>query len=199
MKSLPFITVLFFSLTVAAHARSVETLFHQPTDPVGGNPKGNVTIVEFFDYQCSYCVSMLSVIDKIVKTNPNVRVVYKEYPIKGSMSEFAARAALAANKQGKYHQFSRALLYSRHHLSPSAVYEVAEKAGLNVDQLKKDMDSKAIRDQLEKNLTLAEQLNVTGTPAFFIGKTSAQTNNNVDFIYGSMSQRELQREINKNG
>lgn len=198
IKSFAFLTTFAFSLVNVAHAESVEALFHQASDPIHGNPNGKVTIVEFFDYQCSYCTSMLPIIDKIVKNNPNVRVVYKEYPIKGSISEFAARAALAANKQGKYRQFSRALLYTRYHLTPGTVFEVAEKVGLNIDQLKKDMESPAIRAQLNKNLALAEKLNVNGTPAFFIGKTSAQTQHNVDFIYGSMTLGELQSEINKN-
>src|SRR5689334_12549783 len=83
----------------AVKAESVNALFHQNSDPVAGNPKGKVTVVEFFDYQCSHCMTMAPVIEAIIKNNPNVRVVFKDFPIRGPVSEFAAKAALAANKQ----------------------------------------------------------------------------------------------------
>jgi protein-disulfide isomerase len=86
-------------------AAYADPLFHQENDPIGGNPNGKVTIVEFFDYQCPHCVDMAPIIDSIVKANPDVRVVYKEFPVRGPLSKLAASAALAANQQGKYTAF----------------------------------------------------------------------------------------------
>src|SRR6185295_1294162 len=88
---------LFASFSVACFADTATWLLNEKNDPVAGNKKGNITIVEFFDYQCSHCSNMTPVLQKIIKQNPNVRVVYKEYPIRGMISEYAARAALAAH------------------------------------------------------------------------------------------------------
>src|SRR5437016_4513875 len=105
-----FFIGLFFSLSFAVHAQSVNALFHQAHDPVAGNPNGSVTVAEFFDYQCSHCISMAPVMANIIKDNSDVRIVFKEFPIRGSISEFASRAALAANMQGKYYEFNHAIL-----------------------------------------------------------------------------------------
>lgn len=190
-----FSIVTLFSLT--AYAETVNALFHQAGNPVVGNPRGNVTVVEFFDYQCGHCISMVPVMDAIIRSNPNVRVVYKDFPIRGPASEFAARAALAANKQGKYYQFSHRLLTASEPLSANFILQTAKNLGLNVERLKKDMNSSSVTHELSSNFHLADQLNVTGTPAFFIGKTNATDIKEVNFVLGEMSQRELQDAINK--
>lgn len=171
-------------------------LFKNPQDPYIGNPKGNVTIVEFFDYECTYCVSMIPVINTIVRNNPNVRVVYKDFPIRGPASAFAARAALAANKQGKYRRFSHDLLVTNRRLTPNNIYDIAENAGLDVEKLKKDMDSPAIKGQLRNTFRLAHSLGISGTPVFYIGKTNESNPDNIYQVIGAMSQRELQSAIN---
>jgi protein-disulfide isomerase len=187
---------LLFLFALNVHAESVNELLHQANDPVAGNPQANVTVVEFFDYQCSYCIDMAPVIDTIIKTNPNVRVVFKEFPIRrGSVSEVAARAALAANKQGKYLAFHHALLAADQPLTRDAVLTIAKKVGLNVNQLKKDMQSASVTNQINKNHQLAERLNVSGTPAFFIGNTQAQNMDQLKFVLGEMSQSDLQQAI----
>lgn len=171
-------------------------LFRQSDDPIGGNANGKFTIVEFFDYQCPHCVDMAPVLADIIKANPDVRVVFKEFPIRGPMSELAARAALAANKQGKYVEFNHALFMNNKPLSQDVILEVAKTAGLDVDKLKKDMNDSAIDTQLKNNVALAQELKLFGTPAFFIGKTDATTSSDIKYVPGQMNQTQLQTTIN---
>jgi len=169
-------------------------LFNQTNDPIAGNPAGKVTVVEFFDYQCPHCVDMAPVMSEIIKSNPDVRVIYKEFPIRGPMSDFAARAALAANKQGKYVDFSHALLTADKPLTKEVVFGIAKDKGINVDQLQKDMSDASITSQLKSNMVLAQNLKLFGTPAFFIGKTSGGS---IEYVPGQLSQQELQKLIDK--
>lgn len=178
-------------------AKFAEPLFHQANDPFSGNPNGKITIVEFFDYQCPHCVGMAPVLDAIVKANPDVRVIYKEFAIRGPMSEYASRAALSANKQGKYLEFSHALFKLPNPLTQDAILQAAKDTGLNVDQLKKDMADKAIDDQLKANTKLGTDLKLFGTPAFFIGKTDTQPNGTITYFPGEMKQEQLQTEVDK--
>lgn len=188
---------LLFSFSLAVHAEPTNALFRQGNDPVAGNPNGKITVVEFFDYQCGHCVSMAPVISAIIKANPDVRVVFKELPIRGTTSQFASRAALAAKKQGKYYAFSHALMMTNEPLNQTTIMEIAQKTGLNVVKLKKDMNDKSTYQQLNANMKLAEDLQISGTPAFFIGKTNATNSQDVTFRLGEMSQSELQDAINK--
>ena len=168
------------------------SLFSQANDPVAGNPKGKVTIVEFFDYQCPHCVDMAAVMESIIKANPDLRVVYKEFPIRGPISEFAARAALAANMQGKYTVFSHAVLAAPQPLTQDAIFDIAKKTGLDVDKLKTDMNGNAVSSQLKANNKLAQGLKLFGTPAFFIGKIGDK---NIKYVPGQMDQTQLQAAI----
>lgn len=186
---------LLFSTIV--NAQSIDQLFHQPHDPIAGHPREKITIVEFFDYQCGHCVAMAPVISAIIHANPNVRVVFKEYPIRGPMSEFASQAALAANKQGKYYPFSHALLSAHQPLTEELVFAIAQAMKLNIKQLKKDMQSNLVIAQLNANRKLADDLQLSGTPAFFIGKTNSKDSNAVRYILGEMTQNEMQEAINK--
>ena len=173
-------------------------LFHQTNDPVGGNPKGKVTVVEFFDYQCPHCVDMAPVTDAIIKANPDVRIVFKDFPIRGPMSVLAARAAIAASMQGKYYEFSHALLTSNKPLTQDVIFDLAKSTGLNVDQLKKDMASSAVDDELKATTKLAQDLKLFGTPAFFIAKSDVTTSKgSINYIPGQMDQKQLQGEIDK--
>ncbi|SRR5579883_284565 len=173
-------------------------LFHQNNDPIGGNPNGTVTIVEFFDYQCPHCIDMAPVMDSILKANPNLRIIYKEFPIRGPMSDIAARAALAANLQGKYIAFNHALLTADQPLTPDAIFQIAQTNGINVDKLKKDMNDPSIVNQIKANLKLAQDLKLFGTPAFFIAKSNVALNQGpVTYVPGAMDQKQLQGEIDK--
>lgn len=155
----------------SAFAARRKQIFDDPATPVGGNPKGDVTLVEFFDYRCGVCKSVHPVVAELVKTDSGIRRVYKEWPILGPESIFAARAALAAHRQGRYLAFHDALMAARGALDPAAVFSIAGKAGIDVARLKKDMDAPEIEAAIRKNYELARALNLNGTPSFLIGET----------------------------
>ena len=168
-------------------------LFHQKTDPVAGNPNGKITVVEFFDYQCPHCVDMAPVIANVIKNNPEVRFVFKEFPIRGPMSELAAKAALAANKQGHYYKFSHALLSTNQPLTEDSIMQIAKASDVNVPQMKKDMNDKVVADELKDNMKLAQDLKLFGTPAFFIGKTTGTSK--IEYVPGQVDAKQLQKLI----
>ncbi|MGC1235263.1 MAG: DsbA family protein [Xanthobacteraceae bacterium] len=149
-----------------AHAAEV---FDDADSPVSGNPKGDVTVVEFFDYNCPYCKVMAPVMEQAQAADPKLRIVYKEFPVLGPGSVFAAKAALAANKQGKYTVFHHALYQARGQVDEAKVLEVAAAVDLDIDRLKADMKDSAINGDLDKNTKLGELLHITGTPGFVVG------------------------------
>ncbi len=144
-------------------------IFDDPATPVGGNPHGNAAIVEFFDYRCPYCKQVQPSLQKLLDQDPQLRLFYKELPVLGPASVTAAHAALAAQKQGKYEAFHRAMMAARGQISDDTVYKVAGSVGLDVEQLKKDMAAPEIAQALKANLALADALNIHGTPAFIVG------------------------------
>jgi len=145
-------------------------LNEDPDSPVA-NPDGDVTIVEFFDYECPYCKTMASKLHDLLKTDKKVRFVFKEYPVLGPVSEFAARAALAARGQGKYVVFHFAMMAVRGQMNELMVLATAKEAGLDIEQLQKDMNAPEIAAILKRNKRLAEGINIQGTPNFIIGET----------------------------
>lgn len=153
---------------VVLKARADE-VFRDKESPIAGNPTGNATLVEFFDYNCPYCRRMAPIMEKLIGADPQLRVVYKEFPILGPNSVFAAKAALAAHEQGKYVPFHDGLFQLHGATEPSKVIEVAGKVGLDIDRLKSDMKQPAIQAAIEKNLALAQALRINGTPGFVIG------------------------------
>jgi protein-disulfide isomerase len=155
-------------LQAIVKSRSDE-IFRDAATPVSGNPNGDVTLVEFFDYNCPYCRQVVSVMIKAEEADPQLRIAYKEFPILGPNSTFAAKAALAANKQGKYVAFHRALYQVRGAVDPGKVKEVAMAAGLDMDRLNADMADPAIEAMIAKNVALAQALRINGTPGFVIG------------------------------
>ncbi len=158
-----------------AQAQAVKELKPQlvntPASPVLGNPSGDVTVVEFLDYRCPYCKAMHQPIADMIAADGNVRVVIKEFPILGDDSLFAARAALAAGKQGKYAEMHTALMTFKGKLSAQDVEKAAAQLGLDVVRLKDDMAAPEVDQELQQNYNLAESLGINGTPAFVIGDT----------------------------
>lgn len=154
--------------------------------PVSGNPKGDVTIVEFLDYNCGYCKRTVDAVKKTVAEDKNIRLVYMDMPILGPGSVTAATAALASVKQKKYDDFHYALMKFKGRLEEKSVFKVAEEVGLNLDDLKKEMQSPAIRDAIQRNISIARSLNITGTPAFLINDTK---------IPGAISQAQLAQAV----
>jgi len=155
-----------FKRTIAERS---EEILNDPAAPVGGNPAGDVTLVEFFDYNCPYCRRVAPTVAELEETDPGLRVVYKEFPILGPGSEFAARAALAASKQGKYVPFHKALMRATDQVTEQTVIEIAREAGLDTERLEQDMRDPAIEEAIARNLQLANALGITGTPSFVIG------------------------------
>jgi protein-disulfide isomerase len=146
-------------------ARSDE-IFNDAAAPVVGNAAGDATLVEFFDYNCPYCRKAAPVVDQLSQSDPKLKVVYKEYPILGPGSVFAARAALASQKQGKYLPFHDALYAFHGPITETSAMEVAAKVGLDIDRLKNDMADPAIDNAIKRNAALAEALGISGTPTF---------------------------------
>jgi protein-disulfide isomerase len=136
-----------------------------------GNPKGNVTITEFFDYNCGYCKAMFPSLMEFVKEDGKVRVVMKEFPILAPSSKTAAMAALASVKQGKYTELHTALMSYKGKLTDKAIMDTAKDVGLDVDKLQADMKAPQIAKTLERNIDLATVLQINGTPAIIIGKS----------------------------
>ena len=135
------------------------------------NPDGRIPMVEFFDYQCGYCKRVLPAIQRLRAEIPDVRMIYKEYPILGPVSEYAARAAIASRRQGKYLRFHDLLMGFRGRLSERAVLEVAARAELDVAELETDMKAPEVKAVIEANIALGLTMQVRGTPAMFIGET----------------------------
>ncbi|GAB2188297.1 DsbA family protein [Roseibium sp. LAB1] len=143
-------------------------LEQDPNAPVLGNPEGDVTLVEFFDYNCPYCKRAMPEVKALLETDPNVRLVYREWPILSPGSVFAARAALAARKQGKYDAFHWALMGHEGRIEEATTMEIAREIGLDVDQLEADMSAPEVEAHISLSMDLAEALNINGTPTFIV-------------------------------
>jgi len=146
-----------------------QELFNDPRSPVGGNPKGDVTVVEFFDYRCRYCRAVAPTVVNLEREDSQVRIVYKEFPILGPQSLLAAKAALASRAQGKYVALHGALMKAKGNFSEQRIIEIAAAAGLDTVRLRKDMRDSRIMASIEQNRALAQALGINGTPAFVIG------------------------------
>jgi protein-disulfide isomerase len=144
-------------------------LLNDPNSPVSGNLDGDVTVVEFFDYRCGYCKRVAGAVSQIQKDDPNVRVVYKDYPILGEASVLAARAALASKAQGKHVAFHEALLASKNELTQETILKIATAVGLDTERLNTDMQAPSLEGIIEGNRALARELGINGTPGFIIG------------------------------
>ncbi|WP_082376713.1 DsbA family protein [Ahrensia marina] len=150
-----------------------DELERDPNAPILGNPDGDVTIVEFFDYNCPYCRRVKPEIAALLERDDNVRLVYREWPILGPGSVYAARAALASQSQGKYEEFHWALMSLEGRAEEQAILETAASIGLDIEQLQADMNAPEIDSHIAVSMELAEGLNITGTPTFIIGKSIA--------------------------
>lgn len=165
-----------------------DLLEQDPNAPVLGNPEGDVTVIEFFDYNCPYCKRAMPEVQALLDADPDVRLVYREWPILGEGSVFAAKAALAARKQGKYEEFHWALMGLKGRVEESSVISVAKDVGLDVDQLRADMDAPEVLEHIATTTQLAQALGFNGTPSFVIGD---------DLLPGLVEQEQLQTVVDK--
>lgn len=181
-----------------AVSENSQALFFAPTSPVIGNPKGNVTLVEFLDYQCPHCKHVDPLVSQLLSSDANLRVVFKELPIFGEPSEFAARAALAAALQGKYAALHNALIQAKAPFTDVQLLGIAKTVGLDVSKLQADMSSAAITQELKNNRQLADALNLPGTPAFVIvstPETATATPTRILFIPGDTDFKTLKKNV----
>jgi|LWDU01.1.fsa_nt_gi protein-disulfide isomerase len=148
-----------------------ELILNDPTSPIAGNPEGDVTVVEFFDYSCGYCKRIFPHLKRLINEDKNIRFVFKELPILSPQSELAARAALAAWRQDKtkYIGIHSEFMKLNGRFSEVRILRIAKNKGLNLAQLKKDMGSLALDKAIAGNRQLAQKMNITGTPGFIIG------------------------------
>lgn len=144
-------------------------LLQDPGSPVGGNPTGDVTVVEFFDYRCPHCKRMAPVLKALLSLDPDVRIVYKELPILGDESLAAARGALAARAQGRYLEAHDLLMAEAGPLTAPRVVTLLAGLGLDEARLRTDMESSELVSAFGRTFALAQALRIDGTPAFVVG------------------------------
>ncbi len=151
-----------------AAAARVADLLRDPHTPVLGNPGGDVVLVKFVDYQCPYCKAVEPKLDKLLADDRGMKLVVKEFPILGPASIVAAKAALAAVRQGKYQAYHQAMMAHRGQLNNDIIFGIAKDVGLDVERLRKDMVAPEIADQLLANFNLARALKISLTPGYFV-------------------------------
>jgi protein-disulfide isomerase len=152
-----------------AIAENAKEIYRDPQADLAGNANGDITVVEFFDYNCGYCKRGLHDVIKLVESDPNVRVVFKELPILSKGSEEASRVAIASGKQGKYWDVHKAMLEAKGVMNEANALAIATKLGLDIDKLKKDMASPEVEAEIKKSEALAKKMGVNGTPHFLVG------------------------------
>ena len=146
-----------------------DEILRNPSDPVGGNEDGDVTVVEFFDYRCGYCKQFYTALEEVIGEDDHVRIVFKELPVLGPTSELAARAAVAASRQNLYMPFHKKLMGLKGNFDENKLFAIATEVGLDIARLKKDMALRSVQGILDDTKDLAQNLSITGTPAIIIG------------------------------
>lgn len=154
-------------------AQNQEAIFNSPHQVVVGNPRGDVTLVEFFDYNCGYCKRTLGDMAELVKSDGKLRVVLKEFPVLGPGSIEAAQVSVAARMQDKggkkFFEFHQKLMGGRGQADKAKALAAAKEAGFDMARLEKDSQSPEVKSSLEESMKLAEALGINGTPSFVIG------------------------------
>ncbi|MGN6098998.1 MAG: DsbA family protein [Bosea sp. (in: a-proteobacteria)] len=154
-----------------------EAILNDPDAPVGGNPRGDVTIVAFLDYNCPYCKASAPALARIVREDGKIRLVYKDWPVIAETSVYAAQLALAAAYQGRYQQAHDALMATKGRLSREQISAAIKGAGIDLDRLQADLD--ANRDKiaalLRRTMTQADSLGLQGTPTYLVGPFRTST------------------------
>lgn len=152
------------------------SIFERSGDPIAGNLEGDVTIVMFQDYRCGHCKMAHKIMTEVIENDKNLRVVFKEYPVLGPDSIYAAKASLAALKQGRDKQtkFSESMMSASDPVSKDEILTLAEKSGLNLDQLKKDIGNSDVDQSIVENLKIGRTLDIQGTPSYVIGASGEE-------------------------
>jgi protein-disulfide isomerase len=169
----------------------IDSVLNDPAAPIAGNPKGDVVIVAFLDYNCPYCRRATPILDRLIAKDPNVKLVYKDWPILAPSSIVAAKVALAANYQGKYQAAHDALMAIK--LRPATqdlIKQAVAKAGVDLKRLDKDLatHNNAISALLQRNNDQANALHLQGTPVFLVGPYQ---------IFGALDEAKLKSLVTK--
>jgi protein-disulfide isomerase len=177
--------------TKAAVTSNSETLFNSNRQVVLGNPNGDVTMVEFFDYNCGFCKRAMADMLDLLKNDPKLRVILKEFPVLGPGSVEAAKVAVAVRMQDKngkkYLDFHQKLLGGRGQADKARALAVAKEAGFDMKRLEADMDSEEAKASLEESLKLGETLGLNGTPSYVVGSDVVVGAVGLDSLRGKVS------------
>ena len=165
-----------------------KALERDPNAPVLGNPKGDITLTEFFDYNCPFCKKIMPKMQQLISADPGLRVVFREWPVFGEGSEFAARAALAALAQGKYWQMHSGLMQMRDRAAEASVMRVVRRLGLDEAKLRADMQSDRVSSHIATSFELADHMSLMGTPTLIAGD---------DAVFGDQSLEDIKALIAK--
>ncbi|REF73371.1 DsbA family protein [Paracoccus versutus] len=161
-----------------------KALERDPAAPVLGNPKGDITLTEFFDYNCPFCRKMVEPMHRLIASDKNLRVVFREWPVFGEDSEFAARASLASLQQGRYWQFHTALFRTKGRVTQEATMRAAREVGLDTARLERDMAAEPVERHISMSGMLAEHMGLVGTPTFVAGDEGAFGQYSLDELRG---------------
>ena len=148
--------------------RNKDFLFNDINSPYAGKLDGDVTIIEFFDYNCHFCKTTFSEVQKLLKKDKNIHFIFRDLPMLVPTSEIAARWALASQKQKKYFEYHEALMSNKKPITDDLLEKIATDLGMDIPQAKKDLNDKDIMLQIEKNRALASSIGVNGVPAFIV-------------------------------
>lgn len=191
-----FIAACVVSLFIinTASAENMSTLYRTAGNTLAGNPDGHVTIVEFFDYNCGYCRIIYPSVNKILASNHDLRLVFREYPVLSERSILPAQAALAAQMQGKYMPLHTAMMEASLPLVQGEINKLAAEVGIDTNKLEKDMRSSEVASQLKTNLNIGQALNIQGVPSFIVARTSPPSTKKAQVLVGP-SIEDLQAAI----
>ncbi len=146
-----------------------DLIFHSPVDHVAGNPAGDVTVVEFFDYNCPHCRRAFADIRALLDSDPNVRVVFKEFPVLSEESYEAALVGMAMQRQGLYMQFHEKLLVRQDRITKDIALDVARELGADMARLEQDLADPQLANNVRDTHMLADELGIRATPAYVVG------------------------------
>lgn len=172
-----------------ALAAEKASLTDPATSVIAGNPQGDVTLVEFMDYNCGFCKRAMEDVRALAKDDPKLKVVIKDFPILGPDSVEASRVAIAVKNQlqgQKYWDFHLKLMATKGRINGAKALEIAKDAGADIERVKKEIDAPATRAVIEQTVALGDRLGLTGTPAFIIGD---------EVVFGAVGQAALKQKI----
>ena len=173
-------------------AQNKTAIFNTNNNLVLGNPRGDVTIVEFIDYRCGHCKAMAPVLKQAIQQDRNLKVVVKELPLFGGPSTFAAKAAIAAEKQSRFAKLHNFLMTTTTPLTQDSILKACKDLGINTRRLKADIASQYVTNYVETNMNLAKTLKISATPTFIISKNNGEVN---QYVPGAITLAQLQATI----